>query len=160
MKAQVNGEKLDQDYKQNEKVFTNPDESLVWTIKADGNYFTLYNESTQKYAAGTKTDNQLTLVSSVTNYSRWTASGTSDYSFKNMEISTGSPYLGYNDPNFGCYKKGKKTVITLYKKEVATSPLSSIALSGSYPTEFTEGMEAGKQIATICNITELSNHYK
>ena len=26
--------------------------------------------------------------------------------------------------------------------------------------EFTEGMEAGKQIATICNITELSNHYK
>ena len=53
MKAQVNGEKLDQVYKPNVKVFTNPDESLVWTIKADGNYFTLYNASTQKYAAST-----------------------------------------------------------------------------------------------------------
>ena len=29
-----------------------------------------------------------------------------------------------------------------------------------YRVEFTEGMEAGKQIATICNITDLSNHYK
>ena len=29
-----------------------------------------------------------------------------------------------------------------------------------YRIEFIEGMEAGKQIATICNITELSNHYK
>ena len=38
--------------------------------------------------------------------------------------------------------------------------LSSVRVNDRYRIEFTEGMEAGKQIATICNITELSNHYK
>ena len=37
---------------------------------------------------------------------------------------------------------------------------SSVRINAQYRIEFTEGMEAGKQIATICNITELSNHYK
>ena len=38
--------------------------------------------------------------------------------------------------------------------------ISSVRVNDQYRIEFTEGMEAGKQIATICNITELSNHYK
>ena len=38
--------------------------------------------------------------------------------------------------------------------------LSSVRVNDQYRIEFTEGMEEGKQIATICNITELSNHYK
>ena len=38
--------------------------------------------------------------------------------------------------------------------------LSSVRVNDQYRIEFTESMEAGKQIATICNITELSNHYK
>jgi proteic killer suppression protein len=38
--------------------------------------------------------------------------------------------------------------------------LSSVRVNYQYRIEFTEGMAAGKQIATICNITELSNHYK
>ena len=38
--------------------------------------------------------------------------------------------------------------------------ISSVRVNGQYRIEFTEGMEAGKQIATICNITQLSNHYK
>ena len=37
---------------------------------------------------------------------------------------------------------------------------SSVRVNDKYRIEFTEGAEAGKQIATICNITELSNHYK
>jgi proteic killer suppression protein len=37
---------------------------------------------------------------------------------------------------------------------------SSVRVNDQYRIEFTEGMEAGKQIATICNITDLSNHYK
>ena len=37
---------------------------------------------------------------------------------------------------------------------------SSVRVNDQYRIEFTEGIEAGKQIATICNITELSNHYK
>ena len=38
--------------------------------------------------------------------------------------------------------------------------LSSVRVNDQYRIEFSEAMEAGKQIATICNITELSNHYK
>lgn len=38
--------------------------------------------------------------------------------------------------------------------------ISSVRVNDQYRIEFTEAMESGKQIATICNITELSNHYK
>ena len=38
--------------------------------------------------------------------------------------------------------------------------LSSVRVNDQYRIEFMEGMEVGKQIATICNITDLSNHYK
>ena len=37
---------------------------------------------------------------------------------------------------------------------------SSVRVNDQYRIEFTEGMEDGKSIATICNITDLSNHYK
>lgn len=37
---------------------------------------------------------------------------------------------------------------------------SSVRINDKYRIEFTEAVEEGKQIATICNITELSNHYK
>ena len=32
-------------------------------------------------------------------------------------------------------------------------------VNDKYRIEFTEETEAGKQIASMCNITELSNHY-
>lgn len=38
--------------------------------------------------------------------------------------------------------------------------LSSVRVNDQYRIEFAEQIEAGKQIATICNITDLSNHYK
>lgn len=38
--------------------------------------------------------------------------------------------------------------------------LSSVRVNDQYRIEFEEEVEDGKTIATICNITELSNHYK
>lgn len=38
--------------------------------------------------------------------------------------------------------------------------LSSVRVNDQYRIEFEEQTEAGKTVATICNITELSNHYK
>ena len=38
--------------------------------------------------------------------------------------------------------------------------LSSVRVNDQYRIEFEEEIEDGKTIATICNITELSNHYK
>lgn len=38
--------------------------------------------------------------------------------------------------------------------------ISSVRVNDQYRIEFTEGFEDGKSIASIVNITELSNHYK
>lgn len=38
--------------------------------------------------------------------------------------------------------------------------LSSVRMNNKYRVEFEEMTEDNKFIATICNITELSNHYK
>ncbi len=38
--------------------------------------------------------------------------------------------------------------------------LSSVRVNDQYRIEFEEETENGQAIATICNITELSNHYK
>ena len=38
--------------------------------------------------------------------------------------------------------------------------IESVRVNDQYRIEFTEGLEEGKIIATICNITNLSNHYK
>ena len=38
--------------------------------------------------------------------------------------------------------------------------LSSVRVNDQYRIEFEESLQDDKQIATICNITELSNHYK
>jgi proteic killer suppression protein len=37
--------------------------------------------------------------------------------------------------------------------------VSSVRVNDQYRIEFVEGTEDGKQIATICNIIDLSNHY-
>ncbi len=38
--------------------------------------------------------------------------------------------------------------------------LSSVRVNDQYRIEFEEYIEDGHSVATICNITELSNHYK
>ena len=38
--------------------------------------------------------------------------------------------------------------------------ISSVKVNDQFRIEFIEETEEGKQIATICSITELSNHYK
>ena len=38
--------------------------------------------------------------------------------------------------------------------------LSSVRVNNQYRIEFEERTKAGETVATICNITDLSNHYK
>lgn len=37
---------------------------------------------------------------------------------------------------------------------------SSVRVNDQYRIEFTESIEEGRTVATICNITELSKHYQ
>lgn len=41
----------------------------------------------------------------------------------------------------------------------AKKGFSSVRVNDQYRIEFIESHESGEEIATICNITELSNHY-
>lgn len=38
--------------------------------------------------------------------------------------------------------------------------ISSVRVNDQYRIEFTEGIDGNTSVANICNITELSNHYK
>ncbi len=47
-----------------------------------------------------------------------------------------------------------------YKKLTGNkSGISSVRVTSQYRVEFTEQTKDGQEVATICNITELSNHY-
>ena len=63
----------------------NPDETLIFRIDntADG-YVTLFNAASNRYIAGTGEKNKGTLLSSVTDFAKFSVTGSSTYEFKNL----------------------------------------------------------------------------
>ena len=63
-------------------------------------------------------------------------------------------------------EKAEVTTLTQYKSlnyeklKGDKAGLSSVRVNDQYRIEFEEQVKDGEIIATICNITELSNHYK
>ena len=63
-------------------------------------------------------------------------------------------------------EKADVTTLTQYKSlnyeklKGDKAGLSSVRVNNQYRIEFEEQVKDGEIIATICNITELSNHYK
>lgn len=107
-------------------VISNPDSSLIWHIEQSGNYWTIYNDSVSKYAAGNGTKNQATLVSSVSNDgdALWTASGTSTYEFVNKKNNTSGVNANLRENGtygFACYSTSTGGALTLYKNSESGS---------------------------------------
>ena len=107
----------------------NPGVSLVWHIVQNGDYWTLYNASTSKYAASNGSKNQATLDSSVSDNAKWTITGDSTYEFENLGRSTGSDpnnkWLRYNAGyGFACYASSTGGALTLYKAPIAVTGVS------------------------------------
>ena len=103
----------------NEMIVT--DESIIWKLSKNGNYWTFYNVASGKYAAGNGTDNRATLITSVTDYANWTASGTNTYEFVNLgnDSAGKNPLLRRNGTvGFACYAKNTNVggALTLYKR--------------------------------------------
>ena len=99
------------------------DPSIVWTVAQNGSYWTLYNSSTGKYAGGNGTKNQAALITNVTDYAKWSVSGTSTYDFTNLGNSNKSvnATLRRNSTyGFACYSTGTGGALTLYKETVIT----------------------------------------
>ena len=101
-----------------ENKIQNPDEGLIWKIEAltgdDAGKWTIYNESAGVYAAFNTTDGRGVLLDAVTDYAKWTTSGT--YDFINVG-KTSKNYLRYNDGyGFASYATTTGEELTLYKK--------------------------------------------
>ena len=101
-----------------------PDASIVWelTFTNDG-YVTLFNKATNSYAAGTGIKNKAKLLTSVTDYAKWTPSGDGSYEFINLgnEIKGVNKNLRRNsDFGFACYATSTGGPLTLYKQSSGT----------------------------------------
>ena len=100
---------------------TDPKASIVWHIAKDGDYWTFYNDAVEKYAAFTGTDGRGTLIESVTDYARFSLTGTYDF----INVGRSGKYLRYNNSyGFASYGSGTGTTLTLYKKFVAATSIS------------------------------------
>ncbi len=115
-------------------IITSPESDIVWHIAPSGNYWTIYNTSEAKYAAGNGTKNQAALIASGTgDYAKWTVTGTSTYEFVNKGNSDSSVNANLRNNGtygFACYSTGTGGALSLYK--LASAPaektLTSISL--------------------------------
>ena len=101
----------------------NDDASLIWHIAKDGNNWTIYNTSAGVYAAGNGTKNKAALVTSVTDFAKWTATGDGTYEFVNV----GNKAEGVNANlrrnstyGYACYSTSTGGALSLYKRQSGT----------------------------------------
>ena len=136
----------------------NPDASIIWKIEYDGTYYTLYNEAVGKYAAGTGVKNKAQLLASVTDFAKWTVSGTSTYEFVNLgnEDKGVNKNLRNNGTNgFACYSTSTGGALTLYKQtSLATVYTTSPTVGGCEHTNTTtETVDATCTEAGLITVT-------
>lgn len=120
MKASITSSRLDySDVIISDNEITNPSEDLVWHISKSGDYWTIYNTSVEKYAAGTGAKNKAQLLASGTDdKSLWTVSGDGTYDFvnkANAAAKVNSTLRRNSTYGFACYATGTGGPLTLYK---------------------------------------------
>ena len=114
----------------------NPNALTIWHVKPNGNYWTIYNEATEKYAGSTNAKNQGALLSSVTDNAKWTVTGSSTYQFENLARSSGSDpnnkWLRQNGTNgWACYSTSTGGALSLYKLEDSRTITNSRLTNGT-----------------------------
>lgn len=99
-------------------------DDIVWHIAPSGDYWTIYNETVDKYAASTGTKNQAGLQTDIDDKSLWTVSGDDTYEFVNKNNSSSSVNANLRNNGtygFACYSTSTGGALTLYKKGVSNS---------------------------------------
>ena len=107
-----------------------PATDIVWHIAKDGNYWTLYNAAAGVYAGGNGTKNQGALLTDVTDFAKWTATGSSAYEFVNLgnkNKSVNSNLRRNSTYGFACYSTSTGGALTLYKRASGTLYYSTAA---------------------------------
>lgn len=113
-----------------------PSADLVWHIAPSGDYWTIYNASTSKYAAGTGAKNKAQLLDDGTDdKALWTASGTGTYEFENKANAAAgvNKNLRRNETfGFACYSTSTGGALTLYKLSSGSTPVVPPTLADGY----------------------------
>ena len=113
---------------------TEPDASIVWHISQEDGYWVFYNAAADKYAAFTGSDGKGTLIDTVTNYAKFTVTGS--YDFVNLG-KTSKNYLRYNASyGFAAYANNIGKTLTLYRaQEGGTREVEVTRIEASYSVE-------------------------
>ena len=100
-----------------------PAANAVWHIAPSGSNWTLYNASAGAYAGGNGTKNKAALLTTLTDYGKWTATGDGTYEFVNV----GNKAAGVNANlrrnttyGYACYSTSTGGALTLYKRASGT----------------------------------------
>ena len=115
---------------------TNPDETIVWHVaKTDDGYWTVYNEANGVYAAGNGTKNKGALITSVTDYAKWTVTGSSTYEFVNKGNKTSgvNANLRWNSTSIGwaTYSTSTGGAVSLYKGSTGTTYYTTLTMEAA-----------------------------
>lgn len=145
-------------------LITDPDPSIVWYIKPNGNYWTIFNDDVSKYAAGTSSKNQGALIESVTDLAKWTAtisSGT--FQFENLGRSnassdSGNKWLRNNGTSgWACYADATGGALTLYKMTTLTErTITFNGNGGTYNNETTYTQDVYDGITATLNANQFT----
>ncbi|MBQ6437728.1 MAG: chitobiase/beta-hexosaminidase C-terminal domain-containing protein [Bacteroidales bacterium] len=100
------------------KVF-NPGDDIVWHIAQSGEYWTIYNADSDKYAASTGAKSKAQLLDDGSDdKSKWTVTGSSTYEFVNKANAAASVNANLRRNGaygFACYGTGTGGALSLYK---------------------------------------------
>ena len=120
-------------------VITTDNVAIVWHIAQSGNYWTIYNDEADAYAAGTGVKNKAQLLENGTDdMALWTVTGIETYEFVNKknEANEVNANLRNNGTyGFACYATGTGGALSLYKKVVKESITISAAGYRTYCSE-------------------------
>lgn len=123
MKASISSDRLQYiDVTPIDNVISTPEASIVWTIAKSGDYWTIYNASTGKYAAGTGAKNKATLLEFVSedggaSWESDSSGGTYEFvNVKNKKASVNQNLRRNGTYGFACYSTLTGGALTLYKK--------------------------------------------
>ena len=97
----------------------NPDADCIWHIASSGDYWTIYNNYTNKYAAGNNTNNQGALIiSPATDFALWSFAYSEGWTITNKGNTANSKNAVIRrngDYGFACYGGSTGTGPVLYK---------------------------------------------
>lgn len=100
------------------KVF-NPGDDIIWHIAQSGEYWTIYNADSDKYAASTGAKSKAQLLDDGSDdKSKWTVTGSSTYEFVNKANAAASVNANLRRNGtygFACYSTGTGGALSLYK---------------------------------------------